>query len=86
MVAAMTAITPPLTESISHETASSLLGVDATIAAIFPDPASRPARRTFLEWKARKYFASVKIGKRVFFDPAKVRASLEKRFTIQEVA
>jgi hypothetical protein len=79
------AMSDQLHQPTSHQT-SSLLGVDATIAAIFPDPASRPAKRTFLEWKSRKYFPTVKVGKRVFFDPVKVRASLEKRFTIHEVA
>lgn len=62
-----------------------LVGVDTCLQIVFPDSATRPGKRTFLEWKARKYFPSVKIGKRVFLDPVAVRKALEKRFTIEAI-
>lgn len=44
-----------------------------------------PSERTWNEWKFRKYFPVVKIGGRVFVDPAEVRAALERRFKRQAV-
>jgi hypothetical protein len=62
-----------------------LVGIKTTLCEVFPDEATRPSLRSFNEWKARKYFPSVKIGKRVFLDPAQVRRALEKRFTIHAI-
>ncbi|WP_018970358.1 hypothetical protein [Rubritalea marina] len=59
-----------------------LVGLKSALAAVFPDEATRPAFRTFSEWKALGYFPHVKIGRRVFVDPVKVREALESRFTI----
>jgi hypothetical protein len=64
---------------------SMLVGIEPCLEIVFPDAATRPGKRTFLEWKARKYFPSVKIGKRVFLDPVAVRKALEKRFTIEAI-
>lgn len=69
--------------NISQEPA--LVGIETCIAVVFPDEETRPAVRTFLDWKAKKYFPSVKIGKRVFLDPVQVRKALDKRFTIQAI-
>lgn len=41
-----------------------------------------PSLRAFNGWKQKGYFPSVKIGKRVFINPEKVRQALEARFTI----
>jgi len=62
-----------------------LVGIQTALAIVFPDEETRPSLRTFNEWKARKYFPSIKIGKRVFLDPVLVRKALEKRFTIHAI-
>lgn len=62
-----------------------LVGIQTCLEIVFPDPATRPGKRTFLEWKSRQYFPSVKIGKRVFLDPVQVRKALDKRFTIEAI-
>lgn len=59
-----------------------LVGPKTCLEIIFPDEATRPALRTFLDWKSKKYFPQVKIGKRVFLDPVEVRKALDARFTI----
>jgi hypothetical protein len=60
-----------------------LVGIETCLKIVFSDPETRPGKRTFLEWKAKKYFPSLKIGKRVFLDPVQVRKALEKKFTIE---
>jgi len=59
-----------------------LVGIKTGLGLVFPDPMTRPSIRSFNEWKNKGYFPSVKIGKRVFVDPAQVRLALESRFTI----
>lgn len=71
-------------ETISHS-GPMLVGIEPCREIVFPDPETRPGKRTFLEWKARRYFPSVKIGKRVFLDPVQVRKALDKRFTIHAI-
>jgi hypothetical protein len=63
-----------------------LVGIKTCHGIVFPNHETEgPGLRTFLEWKARKYFPSVKIGKRVFLDPVQVRKALDKKFTIQAI-
>ena len=69
----------------NYSTEPTLVGIQTCINRVFPDPETRPSKRTFMEWKAKKYFPSVKIGKRVFLDPVQVRKALEKRFTIEAI-
>jgi hypothetical protein len=45
--------------------------------------ANKPSFRTFQAWKARGWVPCVKIGHRVYFDVAQVRAAFDKRFTIK---
>lgn len=59
-----------------------LVGTDKCREILFPDKSSAPGKRTFLEWRARRYFPVVKIGRRVFLDPEEVRRALERRFKI----
>jgi len=59
-----------------------LVGMNTGREMVFPDPLTRPSARTFAEWKRRGFYPSVKIGARVFIDPAQVRAALDARFTI----
>ncbi|MCP5532274.1 MAG: hypothetical protein H7A49_03500 [Akkermansiaceae bacterium] len=64
----------------SHEHA--LVGIDKCLEIVFPDPDSAPAKRTFHQWMANRYFPVHKIGRRVFLDPVEVRAALDRRFKI----
>jgi len=59
-----------------------LVGMKTALNTVFPDSSSRPSFRAWSEWKAKGYFPSVKIGRRVFVDPVKARQALEARFTI----
>ena len=52
------------------------------IDAIFHKEA-RPGLRTWMDWKAKGYLPFVRVGRRVFYDPADCRTALEKRFTIR---
>lgn len=45
--------------------------------------ANPPSLRTFNEWRKLGYYPYVKVGKRVFLNSEKVKAALEKKFTIQ---
>lgn len=60
-----------------------LVGAEECIRIVFPTQ-SRPHKRTFLEWKARRLIPFYKIGRRVFFDPEEVRAALERHFRITD--
>ena len=59
-----------------------LVGIKTGLELVFPDPLTRPSIRAFNGWKAKGYFPSIKIGRRVFVDPVQVRLALESRFTI----
>ena len=73
------------TQRVGVENTNGLVGLRACRDEIFKDPKSRPCFRTFCDWKARRYFPIVKVGKRVFASPDAVRKALEKRFTIQAI-
>ncbi len=62
-----------------------LVGTERCIELVFPDPPSRPGKRTFLEWKARGYFRYHKIGRRVFYNPEEVAADLARRFRVEAI-
>jgi hypothetical protein len=59
-----------------------LVGTDRCIELIFPDVASRPGKRTFMEWKAKGFFRFHKIGHRVFYDPGEVAEDLARQFRV----
>lgn len=46
-------------------------------------PEAVPSLRWLREQTARRTIPYIKIGHKVFFNPAKVRRALEKRFTVQ---
>ena len=69
--------------TVTEKNEPQLVGPKTCLEMIFPDEETRPALRTFLEWKAKKFFPQVKIGKRVFLDPVQVRKALDTRFTIE---
>lgn len=62
-----------------------LVGIQTCLEQVFPDPATRPGLRTFHKWKAAGFLPYLRIGKRIFFDPVKVRAALDKQFEIQTI-
>ena len=59
-----------------------LVGVETCLEIVFPEKETRPSIRTWNEWKNKKYFPSVKIGRRVFLEPITVRRALLANFTI----
>jgi len=61
---------------------TTLVGLEEGRKSVFGTSPEAPSKRTFAEWKARGFFPFVKIGKRVFVDPAAVRRALERRFCI----
>lgn len=61
---------------------SQLVGMEACLKILFPDPASRPSFRLFNDWKAKGYLPYFKIGRRVFMDPEQVRKALDKKFMV----
>lgn len=61
---------------------NTLVGVKKCREILFPDLTSAPGIRTFNQWMANRYFPVHKIGRRVFLDPAEVRAALDRRFRI----
>lgn len=52
---------------------------------VFPDPDSRPGKRTFLEWQYRGYFRFHKIGRRTFYNAEEVASDLARRFRIEAI-
>ena len=62
-----------------------LVGAEECIEILFPHEKSRPCLRTFRAWQAKGYIPVIKIGHRPFFDPAEVRAAIERRFRIAPV-
>ena len=62
-----------------------LVGMKTGLELVFPDPETRPSIRAFNEWKKKRYFPSIKIGKRVFVDPVMVRKALDANFTISAI-
>ena len=64
-------------------TPEGLLTAEELLKAIWPNERSRPSLRTIREWQAKRMLPYVKCGRLVFFDPAKVRQSIAKRFTVE---
>jgi hypothetical protein len=62
-----------------------LVGIKPALEAVFPDAETRPSIRAWNEWRARGYYPYVKIGKRVWINPADARKALESRFTIEAI-
>ena len=74
-------------ESVSTgaENSPGLVGEERCREILFPDEASRPCRRTMRDWQAKKLIPYVRIGRRVFFDPAAVRRAIEKNFSVRSL-
>ena len=81
MLLSMT-VTNCATALAEHNNEPQLVGMKTGLELVFPDPETRPSIRAFNEWKKKRYFPSIKIGKRVFVDPVMVRKALDANFTI----
>jgi len=55
----------------------------ATLLKIGWHPDAAPSLRWLREQTAKRTIPFLKVGHKVFFDPAKVRQSLAKRFTVE---
>ncbi len=62
-----------------------LVGTSRVMELVFPDPDSRPGKRTFLEWQYRGYFRFHKIGRRTFYNAEEVASDLARRFRIEAI-
>ena len=71
-----------MSESSHHP---ALVGLEEGRIAVFGNGPEAPSKRLFAEWKAKGFYPSVKIGKRVFVNPDDVRAALNRRFKINAV-
>lgn len=56
---------------------------EALLTELFPNPKARPCLRTLRNWQYSKKVPYFKIGHLVFFDPVKVRQSLERHNLIK---
>jgi hypothetical protein len=61
------------------------LGLEACRIAVFGDGKEAPSKRAFAEWKSRKYFPTIKVGRRVFADPREVERAISRRFKIEAI-
>ena len=66
-------------------TSPQLCGLDEGGIAVFGNGPEAPSKRLFAEWKAKGFYPSVKIGKRVFINPEDVKAALNRRFKVNAV-
>jgi hypothetical protein len=53
------------------------------LTIIFPDEKSRPSLRALINWRDLGIIPYIKLGRRVFYDPAEVRWALRKKCTIK---
>jgi hypothetical protein len=60
-----------------------LLSAEELLPAIWPNENSRPSLRWLREQQRKRTLPYVKFGRLVFFDLAKVRQALAKRFTVE---
>jgi hypothetical protein len=65
------------------DTHEGLLTAEELLKAIWPNEKSRPSLRWLREQQSRRTLPYVKCGRLVYFDPAKVRQSIAKRFTVE---
>jgi hypothetical protein len=73
-VTALNAMTPLNEQSVSTR----LVSASEILTEVFPGK-TRPSVRTWARWQKAGIIPCVKIGRRVFFDPARVAAALRSR-------
>lgn len=62
---------------------SGLLNAPRLLETLWPDAESRPSLRWLREQQARRAIPYLKVSHKVYFDPEKVRESLDRKFTIE---
>ncbi len=67
----------------THPSDNKLVAAEGLLAALF-DEASRPSLRWLRGQQKRRTIPFVKVGRFVRFDPLRVRACLDSRFTVTE--
>jgi len=75
----------PTAQAEHQHNEPTLVGIQTCLEQVFPDSATRPSLRTFHKWKTAGFLPYLRIGKRIFFDPVKVRKALDKQFEILTV-
>jgi len=56
---------------------------EVLLATLWPDEETRPTLRWLRKMTATRSLPFVKLGNRVWFDPARVRRHLDKQFTVE---
>jgi hypothetical protein len=56
---------------------------EVLLATLWPDEESRPTLRWLRKMTATRSLPFLKLGNRVWFDPARVRRHLEKQFSVE---
>jgi len=60
-----------------------LVGIEKMLEIVFPDPESRPCKRTAQDWQSRGWLPYIKIKRKVFFDPAECRRAIDRQFKVK---
>jgi len=55
-----------------------LLDAPGLLKAVWPDEGSRPSLRWLREMQARRVLPFIRVGRRIYFEPERVRAALRK--------
>lgn len=66
-----------------HQIDNKLVAAEGLLAALF-DEAARPSLRWLRGQQKRRTIPFVKVGRFVRFDPVRVRACLDSKFTVME--
>ena len=75
----MTSNSDPLKSGVP----SGLVGAETCRLIVWTDERSRPCMRTFRRYQRQRIIPVIKLGRRTFFDPAQVRAAIDRQFTVQ---
>ncbi len=67
---------------LTFDQRAGLVGAETCLRLVFPDEATRPCLRYFRELQRKRLIPFVKCGRRTFFDAARVRAALDRQFTV----
>lgn len=76
-------MTTPPNDVKESNVPSGLVCAETCRLIVWSDERGRPCMRTFRRYQRQRLIPFVKIGRRTFFDPAQVRAAIDKQFTVQ---
>jgi hypothetical protein len=65
------------------EEALGLFGIEGCMAALWPNESERPSKRWFKELQLNGAIPCHRIGRLIFFDPAHVRRTLDRKFKVE---